>query len=396
MTLSSPRLALLCIGLAALAGCGKKPSPPPPPPPVGVVTAQAQTVPLEKSLVGRLSSYLSANVTARVSGVLVKRVYTEGQEVKQGQVLFLIDPTFYQAQLRLAQGTLSADQATLADNRVTAERDHKLLPTGFVSQQNVDDADAAVRNLTGKVVSDQAAVASARVNLGYTRVTSPIDGVAGQQQVTVGATVGNATSDTGAGGTLLTTVDKIDPLYVNFTISAADLLAMRQAQAKGSVALAQQNKTTAQLVLPDGATYDQQATLDFSDVIVNATTGSVDLRALAPNPRRELSPGMYVTMTVNLGQQNNVFLVPQQALQRDTIGAYLLTVARDGTVTRKNVDAENSQGPNWIVTSGLTNGDQVIVSGLQGVQEGGKAKASPWKAPPPAASPVGEFPGAKQ
>ncbi|HXO01088.1 MAG TPA: efflux RND transporter periplasmic adaptor subunit, partial [Stellaceae bacterium] len=194
MKLSSARAFLLCIGLAAVASCGKKPSPPPPPPPVGVVTAEAQSVPLDKALVGRLSSYLSANVTARVSGVLVKRVYTEGQEVKQGQLLFEIDPAFYQAQLKLALGTLASDQATLVDNRITAERDHKLLPTGFVSQQNVDDADAAERNSAGKVAADQAAVESARVNLGYTRVTSPIDGIASQQQVTVGAVVGSATS----------------------------------------------------------------------------------------------------------------------------------------------------------------------------------------------------------
>jgi membrane fusion protein (multidrug efflux system) len=396
MNLSSTRVFLLCICLAALAGCGKKPSPPPPPPPVGVVTAEAQSVPLDKSLVGRLSSYESANVTARVSGVLVKRVYAEGQEVKRGQLLFEIDPAFYQAQLKLALGTLASDQATYVDDRITAERDHKLLPTGFVSQQNVDDADAAERNAAGKVAADQAAVDSARVNLGYTRVTSPIDGVASQQQVTVGAVVGSDTSDTGASSTLLTTVDKIDPLYVNFTIGAADLLAMRQAQKQGGVALAQQNKTTAQLILPNGAAYDQMAILDFSDVIVNATTGAVNLRALVPNPRRELSPGMYVTMTVDLGQQNNVFLIPQQALQRDTIGAYLLTVARDGTVVRKNVDAVDSQGADWIVTSGLANGDRVIVTGLQGVQEGGKVKASPWQAPTAAAPPGGQPAGEKQ
>jgi membrane fusion protein (multidrug efflux system) len=381
MKLSSPQVLLLCIGLAALVGCGRKPSPPPPPPPVGVVTAEAQSVPLDKSLVGRLSAYLSANVTARVSGVLVKRVYTEGQEVKQGQLLFEIDPAFYQAQLKLALGTLASDEATYADDRITAERARKLLPTGYVSRQNVDDADAAERNAAGKVAADQAAVDSARVNLGYTRVTSPINGVASQQQVTVGAVVGSATSDTGAGGTLLTTVQKIDPLYVNFTISAADLLTMRQAQKRGDVALAQQQKTTARIILPNGAAYDQLAILDFSDVIVNPTTGAVNLRALVPNPRRELSPGMYVTMTVDLGQRNNVFLIPQQALQRDTIGAYLLTVGRSGTVVRKNVDAVDSQGADWIVTSGLANGDRVIVTGLQGVQEGGKAKASPWAAP---------------
>jgi membrane fusion protein (multidrug efflux system) len=392
MKLSSPPAFLLCIGLAALIGCGKKPSPPPPPPPVGVVTAQAQSVPLDRALVGRLSSYLSANVTARVSGVLVKRDYTEGQTVKRGQVLFEIDPAFYQAQLKLALGTLAADRATYNDDRVTAERDHKLLPTGFVSQQNVDDADAAERSFAGKVVSDQAAVDSARVNLGYAKVTAPIDGVADQQQVTVGAVVGASTSDAGAGGTLLTTVEKIDPLYVNFTISAADLVTLRQAQQRGAVALAQQSKTTARLILPNGAPYDQLATLDFSDVVVNATTGAVNLRALVANPRHELSPGMYVTMTVNLGQQNNVFLIPQQALQRDTIGAYLLTVGPDGKAVRKDVSAVDSQGPNWIVTSGLANGDRVIVTGLQGVQEGDKVAASPWRAPTAAGAPAGSPP----
>ncbi|HZC17010.1 MAG TPA: efflux RND transporter periplasmic adaptor subunit [Caulobacteraceae bacterium] len=389
MKLLSPRALVLCIGLAALVGCGKKP-PPPPPPPVGIVTAEAQSVPLDKPLVGRLSSYLSANVTARVSGVLVRRVYTEGQEVKRGQLLFEIDPAFYQAQLKLALGTLAADQATLIDNHLIAERNHKLLPTGFVSQQNVDDADAAEHNSAGKVAADQATVAAARVNLGYTRVTSPIDGVASQQQVTVGAVVGSDTADAGAGGTLLTTVQKIDPLYVNFTISAADLLAMRQAQSKGAVALAQQDKTTAQIVLPNGAAYDQLAILDFSDVIVNPTTGAVNLRALVPNPQHVLSPGMYVTMTVDLGQENNVFLIPQQALQRDTIGAYLLTVDRGGKVVRKDVEAIDSQGADWIVTSGLANGDRVIVSGLQGVHEGGEAQASPWQAPAAAPPPGGQ------
>ncbi|HZC15230.1 MAG TPA: efflux RND transporter periplasmic adaptor subunit [Caulobacteraceae bacterium] len=381
MKLSSPRAFLFCIGLAALAGCGKKPPPPPPPSAVGVVDAQARTVPLERALVGRLSSYLSANVTARVSGVLLKRVYTEGEQVKRGQLLFEIDPAFYQAQLNQALGALAADRATYADDRITAERNHKLLPTGFVSQQNVDDADAAERSFAGKVAADQAAVDSARVNLGYTKVTSPIDGVADQQQVTVGAIVGSGASDAGAGGTLLTTVEKIDPLYVNFTISAADLVTMRQAQKNGAVALARQNRITARIVLPNGAAYDQLAILDFSDVVVNPTTGAVNLRALVPNPRRELSPGMYVTMTVNLGQRNNVFLIPQQALQRDPIGAYLLTVDRTGKIVRKDVDAVDSQGADWIVTSGLANGDQVIVTGLQGAQEGGKAKASPWRAP---------------
>jgi membrane fusion protein, multidrug efflux system len=380
MRLSPPRASLLCICLALLAGCHGKPPPAPPPPKVGVVTAVVQSIPLQKHMVGRLSSYLSANVTARVSGVLVKRNYKEGSEVKRGQVLFEIDPAFYRAQLNLAQGTLASDRATYIDDKITAERLHKLLPSGFVSQQNVDDADAAERNFAGKVVADQAAVDAARVNLGYTKVTSPISGVSGQQQVTVGAVVGSSTTDTGSSGTLLTTVDQIDTLYVNFTISAADLVTLRQAQSQGGVALSRQNKTTAQILLPNGSLYDQLGVLDFSDVAVNATTGAVNLRALAPNPQHALLPGMYVTLVVDLGQQNNVVLVPQQALLRDTAGAYVLTLDRAGKIVRKDVSSTDSLGNDAIVTSGLASGDQVIVTSLQSLQAGGKATAVPWRA----------------
>jgi len=381
-----PHVSLLCLVLMALAACHKR-SPPPPPPQVEVVTAQAQSVALTRQLVGRLSSYYSANVTARVSGVLLKRVYTEGSQVRKGQLLFQIDPAYYKTQLDNDLAVLAEDQASYVNDRISAERYRKLLPVGSVSQQTVDNADAAERSAAAKVEADQAMVESARLYLSYTRVTSPISGIAGQQQVTEGAVVGSSTSDAGAGGTLLTTVQQIDPAYVNFTISAADLVTLRQAQSTGSVALTQQNATTVQIGLPNGSQYGRLGALDFSDVAVNATTGAVSLRALVANPAHELLPGMYVTLTVVLGQQNNVFLIPQQALQRDTVGAYLLVVGQDGKVARKDVSATDSQGTDWIVTSGLANGDQVIVLGLQAVQEGGQAKASPWQ-PPVAASPA--------
>lgn len=379
-------VSLLCLVLMALAACHKR-RPPPPPPQVEVVTAQAQSVALTRQLVGRLSSYYSANVTARVSGVLLKRVYTEGSQVRKGQLLFQIDPAYYKTQLDNDLAVLAEDQASYVNDRISAERYRKLLPVGSVSQQTVDNADAAERSAAAKVEADQAMVESARLYLSYTRVTSPISGIAGQQQVTEGAVVGSSTSDAGAGGTLLTTVQQIDPAYVNFTISAADLVTLRQAQSTGSVALTQQNATTVQIGLPNGSRYGRLGALDFSDVAVNATTGAVSLRALVANPAHELLPGMYVTLTVVLGQQNNVFLIPQQALQRDTVGAYLLVVGQDGKVARKDVSATDSQGTDWIVTSGLANGDQVIVLGLQAVQEGGQAKASPWQ-PPVAASPA--------
>jgi membrane fusion protein, multidrug efflux system len=246
-----------------------------------------------------------------------------------------------------------------------------------------------MRSAVAKVKADEATVASARVNLGYTKVTSPIDGIAGQQQVTVGATVGNGTSDVGSGGTLLTTVQQIDQLYANFTISAADLSMLQQAQSKGSVALTAQNKTTVQIIQPDGSKYDQLGTLDFSDVTVNANTGAVNLRAIVPNPKHQLLAGLYVTLSVNLGQLNNVFLIPQQALLRDSVGAYVLVVGKDDKVVRKDVNASNSYESNWIITSGLSNGDQVIVTGLQGAKEGGSAKATPWQPAQAAATQAG-------
>jgi len=377
-------MPLLMVSLTLLCACAK-PKTPPPPPAVGVVKAETAVVPLMRSLVGRLAPHFSANVTARVSGVLVKRDYAEGSAVKRGQVLFEIDPAYYRTVLNNDLATLAQDQATEIYDRLTAERDRKLLPVGSVSQQTVDDADATERSAAAKVQADAAAVEGARINLGYTRVTSPIDGIARQQQVTRGALVGASTSDSGASGTLLATVDQIDSVYVNFTISAVDLVTFQEAQAAGGLVLAQQNKTTVQIVLPNGSAYKQLGTLDFSDSAVNATTGAVNLRALVPNAGHKLLPGLYVTLNIDLGRQSGVFLIPQEALQRDTVGAFLLVVGADGKVLRKDVSAENSDGNDWIVTSGLTAGDQVVVSGLQSIHAGGTAKSSPWQPAPPVA-----------
>jgi membrane fusion protein, multidrug efflux system len=383
------RMPLLCLGLialAALAACDKTKQAPPPAPKVGFVKVQTQNVPLTRQLVGRLSAYYSANVTARVSGVLQRRVYTEGSQVQQGQLLFQIDPTFYKTQLDNDLALLAEDKATYINDKVTAQRNRTLLPVGSVSQQTVDNSDAAERSALAKVQADEATVESAKINLAYTRVSSPISGIAGQQLVTQGAVVGSSTSDSGSSGTLLTTVQTIDPMYVNFTVSAAELVTLRQAEAHGSVALAGQNKTTLHLGLPDGSQYDGVGTLDFSDVAVNATTGAVNLRAIVPNHQHVLLPGMYVTIEADLGQQNNVILVPQQAVQRDTIGAYVMTVGADNKSVRKDVVAANSTGTNWIVTSGLADGDPVIVTNIQSVREGQPVDPSPWQPPADGAS----------
>ncbi|HEY4350277.1 MAG TPA: efflux RND transporter periplasmic adaptor subunit [Paraburkholderia sp.] len=372
---------LLCLLLVGLAACSKHKPPAPPPPHVSVVTVHRQDVPLTRDLVGRLSPYYSANVTARVSGVLQKRVYKEGSQVREGQLLFQIDPTFYKAQLDNNLALLAQDQATYVNDHITAVRNRKLLPVGSVSQQTVDNSDAAERSAAAKVKADQAVVESSRINLDYTRVTSPISGIASQQLVTAGAVVGSSNNDTGAAGTLLTTVQQIDPSYVNFTISAADLVTLRQAATKGSVALTNQTKTTVEVTLPDGSLYDKVGTLDFTDVTVNATTGAVNLRALVANPNQVLLPGMYVNLTINLGQQNNVILVPQQALLRDTVGSYMYTVGADNKIVRKDITAAYQYKNSWIVTAGLDEGDRVLVSQLQSVHEAEPVVPVAWQPP---------------
>ena len=377
--------------LAGLAGCSKAPPPPAPPAQVYTQAVKAQSVVLREQFSGRVSSFESANVVARVSGALLERSYREGEPVRRGQVLFRIDPAYYQAQLDNGLAVLAQDRASLANATVTAQRNRKLLALGTASQQVVDNSDAAERSAAARVQADEAQVATARVNLGYTSVLAPIDGTAGQQQVTVGAVVGSGTSDSGAGGTLLTTIERIDPVYVNFTISASELLALRQAQAGGQVQLAGRGKARVAITLPDGSAYPHDGVLDFSGVLVSATTGAVNLRATVPNPDHLLLPGMYVSLDVDFGSRKAAWLVPQQALLRDTSGPYLLVVGEGGKVARRNVAARDSLGTDWIVTSGLADGDQIIVSGLQKASEGSVVAASAWEAPvaaPPAETAV--------
>lgn len=373
------RTLVACWGLCALAGCGKGgQEAQQPPPEVGVVTAQPRTVPLTKDLVGRLSAYRSADVRARVAGVLLKRVYTEGSEVKAGQVLFQIDPAPLKAALANAGAGLAQAQATFTNARVTAERTRALAPKGYVSKSDLDAALASERTAKAAVQAAQANVETARINLGYADVTSPIAGRAGQQQVTEGALVGNGAA------TLLTTVDQIDPLYVNFTISVGELDRLRQAQHSGALELSQPDKATVKVSLPDGTAYPESGTVDFSSVNVDPATGAVNARALLPNPHGALLPGSYVTLKVTLGERRDAFLVPQPAVLRDTGGTYVLVVDKDGKVARRDVATSGMDGLDWVVTSGLAAGDQVIASGVQTVRVGSPAKAEPWQ--PPAAS----------
>ena len=359
-------LALAALSLLMLSACGggDEPQGAPPPPEVGVVVVQPAVVPVQMNLVGRLAPFRSADVRARVPGVLQKRVYEEGSDVREGQVLFQIEPSQLQAATGQAQAALAAAQASYANAKVAADRARQLAPQKFVSQSDLDNAQAAERSAAAAVKQAQAALANARINQGYATVRAPISGRAGKQQVTEGALVGEGTA------TLLTTVDQIDPLYVNFSLGVTELQQIRSTRTN-------QGATEVQVILPDGTPYAHTGTLDFAGDVVDPATGAIALRARVPNPDKTLLPGTYVTLKATLGQQPNAFRVPQAALQRDAAGAYLLVVGSDGKVVRKDVTADRQQGPDWIVSKGLAAGDRVIVSGLQRAQPGQPVKAVP-------------------
>lgn len=381
--MKSPYLHVLMVALA-LAACSKSPAPAGapnaaaggqqqmPPAEVGVISAKIESIPLTRDLVGRLSATRTADVRARVAGVLLKRVYTEGSDVKEGQLLFQIDPKPLQAALNAQLANLAAAQATAQNNHVAAERARSIANKGLMSKTDMDNAEAAERTSAAAVKQAQANVDAARINLGYANVTAPISGRAGQQQVTEGALVGQSEA------TLLTTISQIDPIYANFSQAVGELEQMRRAQASGAVSLSAPNQAKVELVLPDGSTYGTAGTLDFSDTMVDPATGAISLRGIVPNPDHSLLPGMYVTVRVVFGELNKAMRIPQAAVLRDVKGPYVYVI-KDGKAQQKRITADTQQGDSWIVTAGLDDGDAVVVSGVQKVKPDAPAKAVPWQ-----------------
>lgn len=386
MTTSSFTPALRTAGVAALIGatflvtaCSKKKeaAPPPPTPEVVVYKVVAAPLTMTTELPGRTSAYQVADVRPQVSGVIQKRLFTEGADVKAGTPLYQIDPATYQASVSSAKASLAKAKATLLSSGPTVKRYKGLLDIEGISRQDYETAVATDAQAQADVQTAQAALDTAVINLQYTHVYAPISGRIGRSTVTPGALV------TAAQTTALTTVQQLDPVYVDVTQSSDQLLQLKRDIDSGSLKSAGKEAKVS-LVLTDGTKYGQSGKLQFADVSVDTTTGNVTLRAIFPNPKHDLLPGMFVRAVVESGVKENAITVPQQGITRNPKGeATAMVLGADGKVAQKILTTGGTYGNTWLVTSGLAVGDQVIVQGLQKVKPGGQAKAV---APAPAAT----------
>jgi membrane fusion protein (multidrug efflux system) len=366
-----------------LAACGPKAAEPaasgpgaggPPPPEVGVVTAAPRAVGLTTELPGRLEASRVAQVRARAAGILQQRLFREGSDVKAGQPLFQIDAAPYQAALQSAQATLARAQANFAQASAQAERFKPLVEANAISKQDYVNAVAAQQQAQADVAAGRAAVQTAQINLGYARVVSPIGGRIGRALVTEGALVGQGEA------TQLAVVQQINPMYVNFTQSATEVLKLRKALASGRLKRASGSEAASvRVVLEDGSEYAQTGRLLFSDLTVDPTSGQITLRAELPNPDALLLPGMYVRVRIEQAQASEAIVLPQQAVMRSAQGDSVMVVAPDGKVAPRPVKVGAAQGGQWVVLEGLKSGEQVMVDGFQKLRGPAPVKPVPWQ-----------------
>ncbi len=375
---------ILLGGLMA-ASCSKAPQAPPQaaPPEVGVVTVQPQRVAITTELSGRTSAFMVAEVRPQVGGIIQKRVFTEGSEVKAGQLLYRIDPASYQAAYASAKAAESRTEATLIAARLKASRYQDLVKIKAVSQQDNDDAQAALKQAEADVAAAKAAVDTARINLAYTRVTAPISGWIGRSTVTDGALV--TTNQLVA----LATVQQLGTMYVDVTQSSAEMLKLKQSLASGLLKKGGASQARVRLLLEDGSSYPVPGTLKFSEVTVDQSTGSITLRAIFPNPKHTLLPGMFVRAILEEGVNEQAILVPQRGVTRNPKGdAMVMLVGAKEMVEPRIITVARTVGDNWLVSGGLKAGDRVIVEGLQKARPGTPVTAVPFGAKPEA-SPAG-------
>lgn len=373
---------ILCLVL--LVACGSTTPPTPPPPEVQVVVARTQSVQNVTEVPGRVQAVRTAQVRARVDGIVERRLYNEGSNVKAGETLFLIDPRELQASVSAVEAALTRARATAANAKQDVERYKGLVKEQAISQQEFDAALARLRTAEADVAQTQAQLESARLNLSYTRVTAPIAGRAGRAQVTEGALV------SASAATLLTTIEQLDPIYVNFSQSSAYLLSIRREMAAGTLKVPELGKVEVSLLLEDGTPYGHPGHLDFLDLAIDQATGTAAVRAEFPNPERILLPGQFVRARIEAGIRPNTFLIPQRAVQLAPSGASVLVVGEDDTVAARPIKLGMQQRDQWVVLQGLKDGDRVIVEGLQKVQPGARVRVAMADEPADKAAPPAE------
>lgn len=358
-------LSVLLLGVTLLtAGCEKKDDPAQAggagAPVVTVLRAQIESVPTVNELPGRTSPYMISEVRPQVSGIIQHRTFSEGSEVKAGQLLYQIDPAVYQAAYDSAKANLAKAQASVGSERLKAQRYAELVKIEAVSKQANDEADAALRQAEAEVASAKAALDKAKIDLAYTKVVSPIAGRIGRSTVTPGALVTANQNDA------LAIVQQLNPIYVDVTQSSAEMMRMQRDLEQGKLKSAGGNSVAVQLVLEDGSIYEKEGKLAFSEVSVDQGTGSVTLRAVFPNEKGQLLPGMYVRARMTQGVNSDAILVPHAAVGRDPRGnATLMVVNAENKVEMRIVKTAQSIGDKWVVTEGLSAGERVIVEGLQ-------------------------------
>ena len=380
---------VLLSSLVLLAACGEEPQGQhgDMKVPVSVVTVEPARTEITVELPGRVDAIKNAQIRARVTGIVEEINFVQGGDVKAGDLLFTIDPAPYEAARAQADAQLKQAQADAQAARTLAKRYSRLIDANAVSRQEYDNATAAAAQGDAAIAAAKAALQTADINLGYTKVTSPIDGRIGAAMVTEGALVSSANA------TQMATVQQLDRVYVDITRPTSELAQLRKALADGTLERAGEEAAKATVVLEDGSTYEHTGKLLFSGVAVDPTTGQVNMRAEFPNPDEILLPGMYVRVLLDQGVDQKALLVPQQALQRTADGKGALMLVKDGQVQSTPVTTGPAINGNWMITSGLSAGDVVIVEGFQKIRPGVPVQPMPWQ---PGAAPGQQGPGQSQ